>query len=200
MSIILSSPFIPLTWGTDYLLPIRSIQPQIPMKLLFTVLGTSIATCHILTAPKQRQWEQWAQMSTEVQEDNCSAVSHYLWSREVTKVENYARKTKLPASSFWKQPPLSTKTTSLQDTWLTKLRLVSSGLSPRADTLRGSVLSYRVCDHEQKNRLEATSVWKTVWSFTCPRWSCEKEVKIYKKDYQPLGNGLRVLDPETCFF
>lgn len=80
-------------------------------------------------------------------------------------------------------------------------------MSPRAVTLRGTALSYRVCDHKLKNRLEDTWEGKRAWSCTCPGYSCEK---IKEKDYQCLGNcgcwilktafsGLRRFLPLTAY-
>lgn len=79
-----------------------------------------------------------------------------LTSQRHNTVENKAAKTKLLASISEDSLTFPTKTKSLQDTWLTKFCLISSDLSPRALILRSSVFSYRVCDHEVKNRLEAT--------------------------------------------
>lgn len=108
-----------------------------------------------LTAPKQRGGSHGHTVhrgGTRQQLSNRSPLT----SQRHKKVENKAAKTKLLESISKDSLIFPPKPKSLQDTWLTKFCLISSDLSPRALILRGSVLSYRVCDHELKNRLEAT--------------------------------------------
>lgn len=147
-----SPPLILIRWGT--IVPINCTQAQIPVKHFVCTPGLAQQPA-VPKSPKAERWELWAHC---VQEWG-KATTLQLLTTDQPETQwdgKQGSKNKALGKYFWSQPYLSTTNKSLQDTWLTKFCLISSELSPRALILRGSAFSYRVCDRELKNRLEAT--------------------------------------------